>query len=372
MLQINKKTFLSNLSLLLRIAKKNTSQLAIVAKANAYGHGIIPIISIIKESEDVAMVCVKDPDEALMVRNAGWDKSLLIFAYECSHNFLHFASSQNCSITAFSLESAVKIREFVDTTNKSITVHIEIESGMNRLGVKEADIEKICKILSNRFISVHGAYSHCYDNRRACTKNMREQCNYFNQRTEKIFSHFPFIKRHILASGGIDLPFFYDYLRIGSLIYGLWKSEEQMQRLILTSPFMKDLQQVLQWSTTVLHLHTVNPGEHIGYGYETIFDKKKKVAIVPVGYSDGYIKLIQKNDHGKVLINGTYCRLIAINMNFTIIDVTDLFKISIGDTVWLTHPEHQLITLSQMGYGINSEGIVIAAGIKESIPRMVI
>jgi alanine racemase len=204
-------------------------------------------------------------------------------------------------------------------------IHLKIDSGMHRLGFEEADIENLIDILrKQQQVKVRSVFSHLAGaDEQKFDGFTKQQVTVFQQcadKIEKAFTHK--IMRHILNSAGTERfpEFQFDMVRLGIGHYG-----------ISTLPDV-NLQQVCALKTVILQLKTIKAGETVGYSRKGIVDKDKRIAILPIGYADGFDRKLS-NGVGEVLINGKRAKVIGnVSMDLITVDVTDI-EASEGDKV---------------------------------------
>lgn len=163
-----------------------------------------------------------------------------------------------------------------------------------------------------------------------------------------------------------------DLIRLGILQYGFWPSFETriayMQKYKLT---IDPLRRVLSWKSKVMHIKTVEPGEFVSYGTAFFASVKKKIAIVPVGYADGYNRSLSNN--GRVLIHGKIAQVIGVvNMNMLIADVTSIKNVKPGDEVVLIGKQkNNTINVSSFSEFTQQVNYELLTRLPDSIPRII-
>jgi alanine racemase len=217
--------------------------------------------------------------------------------------------------------------DLVKQIARPVAVHIKFDTGMHRLGFEEMDLpELIVRIKNNKFLEVKSVLSHlAASDEKEHDSFTRGQVALFTQMSNEFTKHFNHkIIRHILNSSGIarfgDAQF--DMVRLGIGMYGVSVNEyEQL-----------NLQNVSSLKTIVSQIKTVSPPDTVGYGRRGIINKTSRIATVPIGYADGYNRVLG-NGVGKMLVNGQFAHTIgSICMDMCMLDVSGL-NVDEGDEV---------------------------------------
>ena len=292
-----------------------------VIKANAYGTYINKNLDIINRFDIVAVAII---DEAIELRKLGYEKEIFILNqpyYEDIKNIIEY----NITIGVSDINFLKKILN----VNDSIKIHIEIETGMNRTGVKIKDLDKfINKIKLNKNIVVEGCYTHLssadYDE--DYTNN---QLKIFKEAVNIIKGNFDTIKYiHSSASNGIlngydDIS---NTVRPGIIIYGYPSFENALDKI--------NVEPICILKTKIIFIKEVDKGESIGYSRKFVAANNMKIATIPIGYADGLNRKLSNN--GEVVINNKKAKILGnICMDSCMIDVTNIKDINIGTDVYI-------------------------------------
>jgi len=318
---INIDKYLENLDFIQNQTKTNIIP---VLKANAYGHGMLPLAKQVF-NEGYSMIAVAYLEEALEILKEGIHLPILIFNYFCPGDFkelLEFVDFLRPTITSYKfLETACGI--LGKDVNK-LKFHINVDTGINRIGIKEEELPKLIKLVKNKNVQIEGVYSHF--------ANADEQDDFTRVQFEKYKTLVNYIiesgidveKRHISNSAGaLFFPeYSLDYIRPGIATYGLQPS---------TIYKINQLKPILELKSIVASIQSLQPNETIGYGRTYKVQNKLRTAVVPIGYADGYFRSLSNN--GEVLIAGKRCKILGrVSMDQIVVDVTDN-NVSIGDEV---------------------------------------
>ncbi|OQY09201.1 MAG: alanine racemase [Fusobacteriia bacterium 4572_132] len=298
------------------IRKITDAKIMVVVKANAYGHGMVKIS---KKSEELGIdfFGVAFLEEAEELRKNDIKSDILILNYIAEENIIKVSQSDYI-ITLYSLEQLEKYNEILGKKLKNIKFHININTGMNRLGINIDELEKLKKYN----INIEGAYSH-FSNAGNDEEITEKQYQIFQKSVRKLKKMgFNIRIKHISNSAGVfqNKKYSLDYVRVGMALYGLQPLNYKL-----------DLKPIMTIKTIVSNIRNIKKGENIGYG-KNISNKNVKISIIPIGYSDGYLMSLSKK--GYVLIDGKKCNIVGeVCMEQIIVDISKLKNVSIGDEV---------------------------------------
>ena len=326
--EINLKAFSHNLRFIKNFLKPSTKIMAVV-KANAYGHGSV-MIARQAEKDGVEMLGAANLPEAIELRNAGIKLPVLILsgiAEDQIKNFLNY----DFSTVIYSKEIAAPLHAAAKKKKKNIKVHLKVDTGMGRLGFKPEEITSFMgQYGKTEYFVFEGLMTHLAS---AFKKNEKEftnlQIKIFNALLEDLKESgisFPIV--HCANSAGtIDSPESrFNMVRPGIVLYGISPFDEKRNDL--------EIKPVLSWKTRIIQVSHVQKGKPISYGGTFVTTRDSIIAAIPVGYADGYNRLLSNKT--SVLINGKLAPQVGrICMDLTLIDATGIPGISVGDEVVL-------------------------------------
>ena len=295
-----------------------------VVKADAYGHGALECTRIFYEC-GCRFFAVATVGEALQIRELYKDCEILILGI-CPFEAANILANNNIITALGSLEHAKLLCKNLDK-GKTLRCHLKLDTGMNRIGFspKTEDFHEIQEAFTFKNLKIEGLFSHfaCADMPQSNMTN--DQYQRFVETDKKIMDCGYKIKvRHISNSAAtLCRPDTHlDYVRCGIILYGLAPSDEVMDNELIPAMTLK---------THVTHIHTVEKGESVGYGADYTADGTRKIATLPIGYADGFIRAYAKE--GYMTVGGKNCPIVGrICMDQCMIDVTDT-DARPGDTV---------------------------------------
>ncbi len=321
-MQISLTALLNNVRYF-RSLLKPTTKLTCMVKAFAYGAGSVEVSKALQQSGLVDYLAVAVADEGLELRRAGVNLPIIIMDPEVAALDLILENNLQPNIYSFqSLENIIAAAENKGLENYPI--HIKIDSGMHRLGFYREEIPAlVARLNGQKAVRVLSVFSHFAGSDESQFDDFtQQQAEYFNDCAEtlKVGLGYPIMK-HICNSAGIERfpQYQYDMCRLGIGLYGI-------------SFAGAHLQNVCTLRTTILSLKTVAAGETIGYGRHTTLTGPRQIAVIPIGYADGFDRRFS-NYGGEVIIRGQRCPIVGnVCMDQAMVDVTGT-DAQVGDAV---------------------------------------
>ncbi len=298
-----------------------------VVKANAYGHGAIPVArtALLNGADYLAVASI---NEAMELRGAGIEAPILVLSYT-PVQAIRQAVRQNITVTLYDLDLARAYDRAAREAGGTLKVHIKVDTGMGRLGVLSAEAVPFFRHLMNlNHLELEGIFTH-FSSADEDPAYTMEQVRVFKQVLTPVrAAGFNFKYIHAANSAGTLLSpdTHFNAVRVGLAMYGLSPSEK------VRVP--EDFSPVLLWKTVVAQVKTLPPGHPVGYGNTYHSPDSEKIAVIPVGYADGLRRAPQYWGH--VLIKGQIAPIIGrVSMEKTTVNVTHIPDVTIGDEVVL-------------------------------------
>lgn len=296
-----------------------TTKICAVIKADGYGHGAVRLA---KELEEIGVdhLAVATLNEALELRKHKCAMPILILGYTPDEK-AQIVIENNVKQTIYTKEQARVFSKEGKRTEKTACLHIKIDTGMSRLGFQptEETTKEIIEITSYPNVFVEGIYTHYATADEADKKEALLQFEKFQWIIRRLASHncdIPML--HTANSAAIiDLPqTHFNMVRAGIMMYGLYPSQDVNHQDI-------QLKRVMALKTRIAHVKEIMPGKGVSYGLTFRAAKKMKIATLPVGYADGYTRLL--GGKAEVVVHGKKTPVIGrICMDQCMIDVTDI------------------------------------------------
>jgi alanine racemase len=307
--------------------------IAAVIKSNAYGHGLVPMAHLCQEQPQVTYIVVFLLSDALLLRSIGITKPILVLGgYDCS---LELAIEQHIDITVHNDE----LVEFVDKKSRElqspVRVHIKVDSGLARLGFNsEQAVHVVEKLRANRFVQIMGLYTHFAESDADDTSFTDIQCARFAHLNQQLVAQGISISYVHAANTAATLRFpatHFTMIRCGGLLYGTYK-HDQFYKAAQERNAEFELQPLLTLKARVLAIKEVPAQTPVGYARTCITARHTRLAVVSLGYFDGYDRRLSNNS--VMIIRGQPVPVVGrIAMNMVTLDVTDVPHVSLGEEV---------------------------------------
>jgi alanine racemase len=347
-----------------RIAK--SENIIAVVKADAYGHGAIDVAPVLLEN-GANSLAVAIQSEAVELRRSGIECPIMILGFT-PPNLIDNLLKYDIEQTVYSFEFAKRLSKMALKKNKIAKIHIAVDTGMGRIGFLPSDesCEVVCKISKLPNISIEGMFCHFSTADEKDKTYTYQQVKKYDDFYAKLKARNVYIKmRHIANSAAIiDLPeTHYEAVRPGIIIYGYYPSDEVNKENI-------DLLPVMTLKTNVVHIKTLPPGEYVSYGRKYKTEKETVIATLPIGYADGYTRLLFQK--AKVILNGKFAPVIGkICMDQCMVDITEIQGVKIGDEVILIGQDgNNKFTADMIGELIGTISYEVVCMIGKRVPRV--
>ena len=344
-----------------------------VVKADAYGHGAVRVAREFA-SLGADWFAVSNLEEALQLRRAGIETPVLVLGYTPADK-AGTLSRENVSQCVYSLEYARDLSRFAQEAGVKVNIHLKIDTGMSRLGFYYQDIsrdetavEEVKEACSLPGLVPQGIFTHfaVSDEGQAGDAFTMRQFGCLKEMIESLArAGVTFPVRHCANSAGVfDYPLSHlDMVRAGIVLYGLYPSGELRSR-----PALKP---ALALKSVVSHVKTLLPGATVSYGRKFTAQHEMRVATVPVGYADGYPRLLSPGG-AEVLIGGKRCPILGrICMDQLMADVTALDQVRVGDTVTLIGRDgEEEITADELAEKEGTINYEVVCALSKRVPRV--
>ena len=347
---------------------EDTKMIAVV-KADAYGHGAVPIAHLIEDYDYIWGFAAATAEEAVHLRQAGITKPILILGIVFDEYFPELVQ-YDIRPAVCEYDEAKKLSDEAVLQNKTVHIHIALDTGMTRIGYADIpeSVEEIKMIAELPNLEIEGMFTHFaradeYDRSPAMVQLERYQD--FSKRVEEAGVDIPL--HHCSNSAGIiRVPEAnLSIVRAGITIYGIYPSSEVERDIVKLAP-------VMELKSHITYVKDVPAGAAISYGGTYVADKKRRVATIPVGYADGYPR--QLSNKGWVLIHGKKAPILGrVCMDQFMADVTEIDNVKKGDEVTLLGRDgDEFISIEEMGDLCGRFSYEFACDISPRVPRVYI
>ena len=327
-----------------------------VVKANAYGHGAVPVSQYIQPLVDG--FCVSNIDEALELREAGIAKSILILGVS-SLEAVPLAIQQQITLTVASLAWLEELLS-QQANLTGLTVHIKIDSGMGRIGFRDSqEAQQAISRLQAAGAVVEGIFTHFATADELDTSHFVAQLSRFKE----ILSELAFLPPIMHASNSATTLWHSDTImnavRLGDIIYGLNPSGR-----VLDLPY--EVKPALSLESVLVHVKEIQAGAHVGYGATYTSDSQQIIGTIPLGYADGWTRDMQGFD---VLIDGQRCPIVGrVSMDQITVRLPRVYPLG-TQVVLIGQSGAELITATDVAEKRGTINYEVVCLISDRVPR---
>lgn len=363
--EVDKSDFLFNLKKIKEYLKKDTKVLAII-KANGYGHGGIELA---KEAVKAGIygIGVSSIEEGIQFRKAGIKENILVLGSGYPLEHLSIASFWDLTPTISSMQGLHALSALSKKFGKKLEFHLKVDTGMGRVGVIAKDNAMLIlkKIVNMPDIKMVGMYTHfaVADTNVTYTQNQLDLFNEVVKYARQLGLQF---LAHAANTAGLisNKKTHLDMVRPGIGLYGLTPFEHTKYKL--------KLKPVLSWKTKIIYLKKVPAGFCVSYGRTFVTNRSSVIATIPVGYADGYSRIL--SNKADVLVRGKRCPIAGrITMDMMMVDVTGIKGVSIGDEVVLIGAQgKESIKTEELAKLQNTISYEITCSISTRVPRIIV
>ena len=315
--------------------------LSSVVKANAYGHGIGEFVPMAEKCgiNHFSVASAFEAEEVLNVCKEDTRIMIMGIIYEID---IPWAVENNIEMYVYNFDRLPKVFEAAKKAGKAAKVHIEVETGANRTGMRKKEFPKALTFLKRHKSHVvfeglctHFGGAESFANRFKIDMQQKRFKEFLKEcKAKKIQPNV----RHIASSAAalVMKDTVYDMVRVGVAQYGFWPSPDIYFAHLQQVNKMSDssLKRIFTWKTDIMDIRQVDQGEFIGYGTAFQATQNMTIAVLPLGYSNGYPRALSNQGH--VLIKGKKAPIVGlINMNLFMVDISHIADVKIGDEVIL-------------------------------------
>ena len=364
--EINLDNLANNIREVRRVTNKKAKVTAVI-KADGYGHGAISIGKVLLEN-GADRFAVATLSEAIQLRASFPNTEIMVLGYTPSELAIDIITN-NIIQTIYTIEQAQEYSKVALSLENKAKIHIKLDTGMSRLGMVYSDetIESILEMSKLDGLEIEGIFTHfavADETDKTFTFKQVEKFNHIVSKLEERGLYIPI--KHVSNSAGIiDLPEFnFDMVRAGIMLYGLYPSENVNKDAV-------NLKEVMCLKAKVSQVKELEANCGVSYGLKYKSDKKSQIATLPIGYADGYTRML--SGKAKVVINGFKTAIIGnICMDQCIIDVTNI-NTKVGDEVVLFGGNDASgITIDSVAESLNTINYEIVCMVDKRVPRVYI
>jgi len=372
--EISRAALVHNIDQFRRIIGPRRKFMAVV-KANAYGHGLREVAGIALKN-GVDWLGVNSVEEGVALREAGVRQPILILGY-VPFAELDEAVGRDLRLIVYNRRTVERLARAARRQGRKAIIHLKVETGTRRQGIEVKDILPFIRdIRRHEAIVLEGLSSH-FANIEDTTKHdyPRRQLEAFKEAARTIQAHgvrIPVKHMSCTASTILFPETDFDMARVGIGLYGQWPSKETYLSCLEKKRKPLPLRPVLSWRARIAQVKKVGPDSCVGYGCTYKTTRPTVLAVVPVGYFDGYDRGLSNAAH--ILVRGRRAPVRGrVAMNFFMADVTDIPGVRLEDEVTLIGADgREKVTADDLAGFAGTISYEILARINPFIPRVIV
>lgn len=376
-IEISKSALKHNIKFLRSFVQENV-KISSVVKGNAYGHGFNHFIPMV-ESNKINHFSVFSAYEALQVKEVAKPSSKIMIMGFIDDNELPWVIENEIEFYVFDLYRLKQAIIWSKKIKKRAKIHIEIETGMNRTGFAIKEIPQVIQLIieNRKQLTLSGLCTH-YAGAESITNyyRIKKQQQLFHQISDKYFSASirPILRHTACSAAALRYPKSQmDMVRLGIVQYGFFPNNElAIEYLTKNKNITNPLRRLISWKSKVMVTHHVKAGEFIGYGTSYLANSDKKIAIIPIGYGNGYTRAL--SNQGRVIVNGQLVAVIGtINMNMVTVDVTNIENVERGtDVILIGKQDNVEISVSSFSEFSDLVNYELLTRLPKDLPRIIV
>ncbi len=355
----------------------NGKLMAVSVKANAYGHGLREIVTLLKDNTRVDYLTVHSVEEAVTCRESGWQKSIMILGPLALDN-VEAILAYDVEPVIFNKAFLIDLGKKAARSGRSVKTHLKLETGTHRQGIREDELPAFAEVYK-KFASLkkpYGASMH-FANIEDTTNH--EYAQYQLSAFKKMIRAMgalgikPVI-RHTASSAAAILfkKTHFEMVRPGIAVYGHWPSKETYLSYRLKGGQNDLFHPVLSWKTRVTQIKRLEPDSFVGYGCTYRTTAPTRLAVLPVGYYEGYSRSLSNQAY--VLIKGKRAPVRGrVCMNLTMVDITDITGVRLeNEVVVIGRSGRETVSAEQLATWANSINYEVLARLAPHTPRLIV
>ena len=376
-IEISRKAYRNNIRYLKGIIGKQV-KFSSVIKGNAYGHGVDNIVPLAEEAgiNHFSVFSAKEASDVLDVMSP---QSQIMIMGLLDDAEIEWAIAHGVEFYVFDMPRLHEAVETAKRLNKKARIHIEVETGFNRTGFDYAEVHPLVSFLkkNREHFEFEGLCTH-YAGAESLSNYLRikNQISMFRKFNRYFTRHelIPAIRHTACSAAALTYPnTIMDMVRFGIAQFGFWPSPEtQMFRFRKDTGGESPLKRMLSWKSKIMVIKEVEAGQFVGYGSSYLANKKIKIAIIPVGYANGFSRALSNT--GRVLIRGRRVSVIGtVTMNTMTVNVSDIPNVERGDEVVIIGKQKRLsISISSFCEMSDELNYQLLTRLPADIPRFIV
>lgn len=348
--------------------------LGVAVKANAYGHGLLEAARVFVAA-GADWLIVDSVEEGMVLRENGLMAPVLVVGYV---PLLDLEKVFDCDLrlVVYNKQTVKKLEQIAKKRRQAVRVHLKIETGTMRQGIMPKEVIPLVRSIKSKLIEIEGASTHFANIEDVLEHDFAaKQLDTFKAMVELLKANKVPLKYIHCANSAATILFpktYFNLVRIGISAYGLWPSQETKLSAVKLHRNQLQLEPAMAVKSLVAQVKEVPAGSFIGYGCTYKTTKKSKIAVVPIGYYDGYDR--QLSNTAYVLIHGRRAPVRGrVCMNMLMADVSDIPNVRLEDPVILLGVQgKEEITAEQLAEWAGTINYEIVTRWRETLERKIV
>lgn len=364
--EIDMDAIAENFRMMRENIRPETKMIAVI-KTDGYGHGAVPIAQMVEKETYIWGYAVATVPEALVLRRHAIQKPILILGYTFEEDYEDLIHHEIRPVV-FKTDMAKQMSEAAVRLNRTLYIHIGLDTGMSRIGFPDNDesIKAIQEIAALPGLSIEGMFTHfarADELDKSAAGKQFERYMVFANKLERAGVSIPL--KHVSNSAALmELPQMnLDIVRAGISIYGIYPSDEVSRESIRLIPAMS-------LHSRIVYIKEISPGTEVSYGGTFVAEHPMRIATIPVGYGDGYPRML--SGKGSVLIRGKRAKILGrVCMDQFMVDVTDIPEArELDEVILLGEQRGEKITVYELGALCGRFPYEFVCDIGKRVPRI--
>jgi alanine racemase len=373
--EVSRDALTHNIRLFRGLLTPGTALLAVV-KANAYGHGLLQVARVCSE-RGVEMLGVHAAGEVVQLREGGIETPILVMGYLTPAQVTEVVVDERIHVLLSSKQVLEALAAHAIRLGRSLPVHVKVDTGTHRQGVSPEDVVSFASAAKAAGLDVVGLATH-FANIEDTTDHgyARLQLDRFRAAAGAVRAAVGDVKLLHAACSAAALLFReadFSMVRVGISLYGHWPSKETyLSWLLEHGRDSVKLEPALAWRAVVGQVKRVDAGQPIGYGLTSRPTRDSRIAVIPVGYAEGYPRAL--SNRGRIVVRGRPAPVVGrVCMNIFMVDVTDVPGVEDGDVATLIGADGaERVTVEELAEAAGTINYELLARISPTLPRVLV
>lgn len=372
-IEISRSALTNNIKLFQKIIGRDRL-LGVAVKANAYGHGLVEAATVFQKAGADWLV-IDSVEEGIILRRAGLSGPVLVVGYVPLHD-LEKVFEYDFRLVVYNKQTVKKLEQIANQKKQIVRIHLKIETGTMRQGIMPKEVIPLVRSSKSRYLAIEGASTHFANIEDVLEHDFAaKQLDTFKATVELLKANKVPLKYIHCANSAATILFpetYFNLVRIGISAYGLWPSQETKLSAVKLRRNQLHLEPAMTVKSIVAQIKEVPARSFIGYGCTYKTTKKSKLAVVPIGYYDGYDRQLSNAAH--VLIRGRRAPVRGrVCMNMLMADVSDIPNVRLEDPVVVLGVQRQEeITVEQLAEWAGTINYEIMTRWRETLERKIV